>query len=161
MGVLQTWRSMKSKVRRFLNRPALDKIGISLFFSISISLLRTYSTDQFMDMSVWWFVYLNWCFFVLPTVKDKLTMTMVWNVVYVIIALFLADGIFYGLYGYAKRYFNQPNIGMESTDMKSCAFFMNAVRICCILFCIVRSSTKFVNSLSPVKSPRKYNLRKK
>lgn len=154
------WGRLKGGFKRFLARPAVEKVGISIFIAASLAMLRTNTWDHFMDMSIWCVVYLNWCFFVLPSIKEKLTLTMVWNVAYVIITLFLADVLFYGLYGYAKRHFLEQGIAMESTEMQSWAFFMNIARICCMLFCVVSSSTKFVNSLSPMKTPRKSSSRK-
>ncbi|CAG2201880.1 unnamed protein product [Mytilus edulis] len=139
------WGRLKGGFKRFLGRPAVEKVGISIFIAASLAMLRTNTWDHFMDMSIWCVVYLNWCFFVLPSIKEKLTLTMVWNVAYVIITLFLADVLFYGLYGYAKRHFLEQGIAMESTEMQSWAFFMNIARICCMLFCVVSSRSKWTS----------------
>lgn len=152
---LYVYQRVKGGIKRFFGRPAVEKIGISIIMALTIAILRMNSWNDFIDLTVWGIIYLNWCFLVFPCIKEKLTMTMVWNVTYVIIALFSADMFFYGLYDYAKRYFFHERVSMESTEMRSWALFMNVVRVCCLLFCVISSSTSFVNSLSPVKTPRK------
>lgn len=152
---LYIYQQFKNGIIRFLSRPAVEKIGISIIIALTIAMLRMNSWNDFLDMTVWGVVYLNWCFLCLPTIKHKLTLTMVWNVSYVIVALFSADMLFYGLYAYAKLYFFQEGVSTESTEMRSWALFMNVVRVCCLLFCVISSSTSFVNSLSPTKTPKK------
>ena len=155
--VISVWNDAVSGVKKLLRTSTREKLAFCAFFSLTFAFISAHNRMDFVDKFIAGIIYFSWAVFLLPTLKSKLSVQLLWDVGIIFLTLFVADITYFGMFFHFKKMWI-TNTAQKLVDYQSLIFFMNVVRISVILFCLVTSCSAFMKSnfkSLPFQTPKK------